>query len=86
MEKIEKWTDEQELILITIVLGLVFIEICALSSTLFACLRTKKTKTNHTSAFTSTQALSPFSESEHEFGMGIENRMHMAGTTFGAKS
>lgn len=85
LEKIENWTDEQELILITTVLGLMFIELCALSSTLFACLKSKKSK-KHPSAFTSTQTLSPFSESEHEFGMGIENRMHMAGTTFGAKS
>lgn len=65
---IEKWTDEQELILIVIVLGLMFIELCALSSTLFACCRTKKSKKSHTSAFTSTQTLSPFNESEHEFG------------------
>lgn len=65
---IEKWTNEQTLILLAIVLGVLIVELSALLSTMVACSRTKKSKKKHASAFTSAQTLSPFSESEHEFG------------------
>ncbi|XP_033217935.1 tetraspanin-17-like [Belonocnema kinseyi] len=86
LEIIEKWTNEQALILLAIGLGVLFLELSVLLSTLFACSRTKKSKEKHASAFTPTKTLIPFSGSEHDFGLGIENRMHMAGTTFSAKS
>ncbi|XP_026669391.1 CD82 antigen-like isoform X1 [Ceratina calcarata] len=84
LEMLEKWTQEQALILLTVGLTVIFVEVGALLSTFFACSRTNKRAKSQTSTFTSTQTLSPFSESDHDFGLGIENRMH--GTTFGAKS
>ena len=61
---IEKWTDEQALISLAIGLGVLFVELSALLSTLFACTKTKNLKKKHASAFTSTQTLSPFREDD----------------------
>ncbi|XP_011135468.1 tetraspanin-17 [Harpegnathos saltator] len=86
LEHIEKWMQNQALILLAIVLAIMFVEVIALLSVLLACSRGKKRSKSQTSTFTSTQTLSPFAESDHDFGMGIENRIHTAGTTFGVKS
>ncbi|KAL2746597.1 tetraspanin-7-like isoform X2 [Vespula maculifrons] len=86
LEMIERWTQEQALILLAIGLSIIFVEVSVLLSTFFACSKNSKRKKSQTSTFTSTQTLSPFSENDHDFGLGIENRMHMSGTTFGAKS
>ncbi|XP_047343263.1 tetraspanin-7-like isoform X3 [Vespa velutina] len=86
LEMIEKWTQEQALILLAIGLSIIFVEVSVLLSTFFACSKNNKRKKSQTSTFTSTQTLSPFNENDHDFGLGIENRMHMSGTTFGAKS
>lgn len=86
LEMLEKWTQDQALILLVIGLTIIFVEVSALLSTFFACSKgTKRTK-SQASTFTSTQTLSPFNESDHDFGLDIENRMHATGTTFGAKS
>ncbi|XP_011632681.1 tetraspanin-9 [Pogonomyrmex barbatus] len=86
LEYIEKWTQDQALILLGIVLAIMFVEVTALLSILLACSRENKRSKSQTSTFTSTQTLSPFAESDHDYSIGIENRMHTAGTTFGAKS
>ncbi|XP_076380569.1 uncharacterized protein LOC117228360 isoform X4 [Megalopta genalis] len=106
LEMLEKWTQDQALILLTVGLAVIFVEVGALLTTFLACSRGHKRAKSRASTFTSTQTLSPFSESDHDFGfgntnhqihqsqsvdplfagMGIENRMHAAGTTFGAKS
>ncbi|XP_046821612.1 tetraspanin-7-like isoform X1 [Vespa crabro] len=86
LEMIERWTQEQALILLAIGLSIIFVEVSVLLSTFFACSKNNKRKKSQTSTFTSTQTLSPFNENDHDFGLGIENRMHMSGTTFGAKS
>lgn len=112
---LEKWTQDQALIFLTVGLAVIFVEVGALLSTFFACSRGSRKAKSRASTFTSTQTLSPFSESDHDFGknlrphlsriprqafdlsfyesvvalfigMGIENRMHATGTTFGAKS
>lgn len=65
---LEKWTQDQALILLVIGLAIIFVEVSALLSTFFACSKgTKRTK-SQASTFTSTQTLSPFNESDHDFG------------------
>lgn len=86
LEMLEKWTQDQALILLTVGLAMIFVEVGALLSTFLACSRGNRRSKSQASTFTSTQTLSPFSESDHDFGLGIENRMHVSGTTFGAKS
>ncbi|XP_012215906.1 CD151 antigen [Linepithema humile] len=87
LEHIEKWTQDQALIMLAIILGIMVVEVTALFSIFFACSRERNRRSkSQASTFTSTQTLSPFTESEHDFSIGIENRMHTAGTTFGAKS
>ncbi|XP_076227827.1 CD151 antigen isoform X1 [Nomia melanderi] len=86
LDMLEKWTQDQALILLSVGLAVIFVEVGALLSTFFACSRGGRRAKSRASTFTSTQTLSPFSESDHDFGMGIENRMHATGTTFGAKS
>ncbi|XP_015595053.1 tetraspanin-9 [Cephus cinctus] len=87
LEMIEKWAQDQALTLLGIGLMIIIVEISALLSTLFACSKISKNKSvAQPSTFTSTQTLSPFNELDHDYGLGIENRMNMAGTTFGAKS
>ncbi|XP_012255719.1 CD82 antigen-like [Athalia rosae] len=81
---IEKWTQDQALILLGVGLAVVLVELCALLSTLLACSKLQKENQPQPSTFTSTQTLGPFNEADHDYG--IENRMHMTGTTFGAKS
>ncbi|KAL2725674.1 Tetraspanin-11 [Vespula squamosa] len=79
LEMIERWTQEQALILLAIGLSIIFVEVSVLLSTFFACSKNSKRKKSQTSTFTSTQTLSPFTENDHDFGLGIENRMHMSG-------
>ncbi|XP_043497523.1 CD82 antigen-like [Polistes fuscatus] len=86
LEMIERWTQEQALILLAIGLSIIFVEVSVLLSTFFACSKNNKRKKSQTSTFTSTQTLSPFNENDNDYGLGIENRMHMSGTTFGTKS
>ncbi|CAL7945184.1 unnamed protein product [Xylocopa violacea] len=86
LEMLEKWTQDQALILLTVGLAVIFVEVGALLSTFFACSKGSKRAKSQASTFTSTQTLSPFSESDHDYGLGIENRMHATGTTFGGKS
>ena len=68
LEMLEKWTQEQALILLTIGLAVIFVEIGALLSTFFVCSKSSKRAKSQASTFTSTQTLSPFSESDHDFG------------------
>ncbi|XP_012279594.1 tetraspanin-17 [Orussus abietinus] len=86
IEMIEKWTQDQAMIFLGVTLGVILVEIGALLSIVLVCTKATSKKKSQPSTFTSTQTLSPFGESEQDFGLGIENRMHMAGTTFGAKS
>ncbi|XP_044012439.1 tetraspanin-11-like [Aphidius gifuensis] len=88
LDMIEKWTQDQALLFLGILLVLMLIEISALLSTVLACTKTSSKKKTKQSNFTSTQTLtrSPFSEIDHDYGLGIENRMHMTGSTFGGKS
>lgn len=65
---IEKWSQEQALILLAIGLAVMLIEISVLVSTLSACSKIKKKRKSHASAFTSTQTLNPFQEMEHDYG------------------
>ncbi|XP_046748183.1 CD82 antigen [Diprion similis] len=81
---LEKWTQDQALILLGVGLAVVLVELCALLSTFFACSKLRKEDKPQPSTYTSTRALGTFNEADHDYG--IENRMHMAGTTFGAKS
>jgi hypothetical protein len=72
---IESWVQDQALILLAIGLAVVIIELCALLSTLLACTNQKsqrhKRKRAQNSTFTSTQTLSPFNESDHDYGKVI---------------
>ncbi|KAF7407704.1 hypothetical protein HZH66_002241 [Vespula vulgaris] len=86
LEMIERWTQEQALILLAIGLSIIFVEVSVLLSTFFACSKNSKRKKSQTSTFTSTQTLSPFSENDHDFGLGIENRMHMSATRHSGRS
>ncbi|KAK9296697.1 hypothetical protein QLX08_009369 [Tetragonisca angustula] len=67
LEMLEKWTQEQALILLTIGLAVIFVEVGALLSTFFVCSKSSKRAKSQASTFTSTQTLSPFSESDHDF-------------------
>lgn len=71
LEMLEKWTQDQALILLTVGLAVIFVEVGALLSTFFACSRGNRRAKSQASTFTSTQTLSPFSESDHDFGEGI---------------
>ena len=68
---LEKWTQEQALILLTIGLAVIFVEVGALLSTFFVCSKSSKRAKSQASTFTSTQTLSPFSESDHDFGKKV---------------
>lgn len=68
---IERWTQEQALILLAIGLSIIFVEVSVLLSTFFACSKNSKRKKSQTSTFTSTQTLSPFNENDHDFGNKI---------------
>lgn len=65
---LEKWTQDQALILLVIGLAIIFVEVSALLSTFLACSKGTKRAKSQASTFTSTQTLSPFNESEHDFG------------------
>ncbi|XP_029173469.1 uncharacterized protein LOC114942301 [Nylanderia fulva] len=67
LEHIEKWTQDQALILLAIILAVMFVEVTTLLSILFACSRGNRRSKSQASTFTSTQTLSPFTESEHDF-------------------
>lgn len=67
LEHIEKWTQDQALIVLTIVLAIMFVEVIALFSIFLACSRGNRRSKSQTSTFTSTQTLSPFNESDHDF-------------------
>lgn len=93
MEKIEEWTQEQALLLLIIGLSIMFIELCALFSTLMGYkrksgkLRKKLNESQHNitaASFTSTQTLGrSYQDCQDEFG--FENRQ-MSGSTFTGKS
>ena len=65
---IEKWTQDQALILLAVGLAVVLIELSALLSTFLACSKISTKKKTQASTFTSTQTLSPFSETDQEYG------------------
>lgn len=67
LEYIEKWTQDQALILLAIILAVMFVEVTALLSILLACSRGNRRSKSQASTFTSTQTLSPFTESDHDF-------------------
>lgn len=67
LEYIEKWTQDQALILLAIVLAVMFVEVTALLSILLACSRGNRRSKSQASTFTSTQTLSPFTESDQDF-------------------
>lgn len=71
---IEKWTQEQALILLAVGLAVIVIEISALVSTFLACSKISSEKKCHSSTFTSTQALGPFNETDHEYGTIINDK------------
>ncbi|EGI64890.1 CD63 antigen [Acromyrmex echinatior] len=56
LEHIEKWTQDQALILLAIVLVVMFVEV-----------HDNRRSKSQASTFTSTQTLSPFSENDHDF-------------------
>lgn len=68
LEMLEKWTQDQALILLTVGLTVIFVEVGAVLSTFLVCSRSNKRTKSQASTFTSTQTLSPFSESDHDFG------------------
>lgn len=59
--------QDQALIMLAIVLVVMFIEVIALFSIFLACSRGNKRGKSQASTFTSTQTLSPFTESDHDF-------------------
>lgn len=68
LEHIEKWTQDQALIMLAVILGIMFVEVTALFSIFLACTRGRNRRSkSQASTFTSTQTLSPFAESEHDF-------------------
>ncbi|KAG5315074.1 CD63 protein, partial [Acromyrmex insinuator] len=67
LEHIEKWTQDQALILLAIVLVVMFVEVTTLLSILLACSHDNRRSKSQASTFTSTQTLSPFSENDHDF-------------------
>ncbi|XP_012062430.1 PREDICTED: tetraspanin-9 [Atta cephalotes] len=67
LEHIEKWTQDQTLILLAIVLVVMFVEVMTLLSILLACSRDNRKSKSQASTFTSTQTLSPFNENDHDF-------------------
>ncbi|XP_008560915.1 tetraspanin-11 [Microplitis demolitor] len=95
LEKIEEWTQDQALLLLVIGLSIMFVELCALLSTLLGYkkksgkFKKKLNESQHniTSSFTSTQTIdgqSPYHDSNDDFG--FENRVQMSGSTFTGKS
>ncbi|KYN03969.1 hypothetical protein ALC62_05173, partial [Cyphomyrmex costatus] len=74
LEHIEKWTQDQALILLVIVLVIMFVEVTTLFSILLACSRKNRRSKSQTSTFTSTQTLSPFTENDHDFKGSEERR------------
>ncbi|XP_018353522.1 PREDICTED: uncharacterized protein LOC108755165 [Trachymyrmex septentrionalis] len=72
LEHIEKWTQDQALILLAIVLVVMFVEVTTLLSILLVCSRDNRRSKSQASTFTSTQTLSPFSENDHDFSKWLE--------------
>uniref|UniRef100_A0A0C9R1H1 TSPAN11 protein n=1 Tax=Fopius arisanus TaxID=64838 RepID=A0A0C9R1H1_9HYME len=91
LEMIEKWTQDQALIFLGIGLIVMLIEMSALLSTILSWSKSKPKRRKNLSTFTSTQTLTQSPtftlESNHNFGLGMENsRSHTDGSTFCGKS
>ncbi|CAD6245149.1 GSCOCG00013552001-RA-CDS, partial [Cotesia congregata] len=92
LEKIEEWTQEQALLLLIIGLSIMFIELCALLSTLMGYkrksgkLRKKLNKSQHNitaaASFTSTETLGrSYQDCQDEFGGHQQNQCHQSSSS-----